>query len=122
MSLDLNVFSVFSVASVILVGLASIYGAKIVKRLYNDEFSAAMRWMLIIVEALFIVQLITFLSIYFSVNEKVISLLSMLLLIFISLLFFFATYKIVHFVELYVFHGKKLPEKKIILLSKKRLK
>ena len=115
--IELSLIYIFNLASLLLVGVASIYGAKTVKHLYDHEFSTAMHWLLIIIESIFLIQLIIFLALYFNLNETVSTLFVLVTTIFIAFLFFFATYKIIQFLEKYSFYSTELSEKEINFLK-----
>ncbi|HZX34720.1 MAG TPA: hypothetical protein VFF09_05055 [archaeon] len=120
MALELTLSNILNLAAIIIIGVSTIYGAKAVKRLYSDEFSATINWMLIIVEALFVMQLIIFLSFYFGVSQQVSTILVLLLTIFVAMLFFFATYKMIQFLEVYTFEHGKISEQSVKGLMKKK--
>jgi len=111
--IDLTLPYIFNLASLLIVGVASIYGAKTVKHLYDHEFSTAMNWLLIIIESIFLVQLIIFLSLYFNLSKDISTIFVLATTIFIAFLFFFATYKIIQFLERYSFYSKDLSQKEI---------
>ncbi len=126
MSFELGIISIFNLVAVLLVGMASVYGAKAIKRLYPDEFSSIINWMLIIVEAVFVIQLIIFLIYFFDMPELTATVFVLLTTIFIALLFFITTYKIVKFTSVFSFEEeitkdqvKELVRKKIEAKKKK---
>ena len=119
MALELSVTYVLNLAAIIIIGVSTLYGAKTVKKLYSDEFATTINWILIIIEALFLVQLVIFLTFYFGINVSVTTLLVMVSTIFVSMLFFFATYKILHFLEIYTFEAPgEIPQQTIEKLMK----
>ena len=89
------------------------------KKLYNDEFAATINWLLIIVETIFVIHLVIFFSAYFRVGQALATLFVLLAMIFLAMLFFFATYKIVHFLEVYSFAHGKLTKEQVKDLKKK---
>jgi len=115
--IELSLVYIFNLSSLLLVGVASIYGAKTVKHLYDHEFSTTMNWLLIIIESVFLIQLIIFLALYFNLDETVSTLFVLVTTIFIAFLFFFATYKIIQFLEKYSFYSADLSEKEITFLK-----
>ena len=112
--------SVFNLAAVIIIGVSSILGAKAVRSLYSDEFASTINWMVIIIEAIFIVQLIIFLTFYFDIDATVSTVFVLLSTLFIAMLFFFATYKIIHFLQKYAFGKDELSKQSINQLIKKK--
>ncbi len=120
MAIELTPTIVLNLAAILLIGVSTIYGAKTVKSLYSDEFAATINWLLIIVEAIFITQLIIFFTAYFSVDETIATIFVLMSTMFVAMLFFFATYKIIQFLQQYTFEAEELPRQSIEKLMKKK--
>jgi len=120
MPVEFSFTSIFNLASVIIIGIASILGAKAVRSLYSDEFAATINWMVIIIEAIFIIQLIIFLTLYFEISAAISTVFVLISTLFIAMLFFFATYKIIQFLQKYAFGKEELSKQSIDRLIKKK--
>jgi hypothetical protein len=120
MSIELSIPSVLNLSAILIIGVSVIYGSKAVKNLYSDEFATTIRWLLILVEAIFIVHLIIFFLYFFEIESDLIVIFVLAPLIFLSMLFFFASYKIIQFLELYSFEKKELSKSSVEKLIKKK--
>lgn len=120
MVVEFTFTSVFNLAAVIIIGVASVLGAKAVRSLYSDEFASTINWMVIIIEAIFIIQLIIFLTFYFEISTTISTVFVLISTLFIAMLFFFATYKIVQFLQKYAFGKEELSKQSINQLIKKK--
>jgi|SRR3989344_5097818 len=120
MGIELSIPSVLNLSAILIIGVSVIYGTKAIKRLYSDEFAATVKWLLILVEAIFIVDLIIFFLYFFGIKSDLLVIFVLAPIIFLSMLFFFASYKIIHFLELYSFEKKELSRSSIEKLIKKK--
>ena len=120
MPIEFTFASIFNLAAVIIIGIASLLGAKAVRSLYSDEFASTINWIVIIIEAIFIIQLIIFLTFYFDIDSTVSTVFVLISTLFIAMLFFFATYKIVQFLQKYAFGKEELSKQSIDGLIKKK--
>src|SRR3989338_3792067 len=120
MTLEFSIPSVLNLSAILIIGVSVIYGSKAIKNLYNDEFAATINWLLILVEAIFIVHLIIFLLFFFDIYSDLLVIFVLVSVIFLAMLFFFASYKIIHFLEMYSFEKKELSGSSIEELIKKR--
>jgi len=121
MPLDFSLTYILNLSAIIIVGLSTIYGAKAINKLYSDEFAATINWLLILVEAAFIVHLVIFFSSYFGLSQELFTMFVLMSTVFLAMLFFFATYKIIHFLEIYSFDNGD-PSEKIKKLVKSKSK
>ena len=120
MSLEFSIPNVLNLSAILIIGVSVIYGSKAIKNLYSDEFAATINWLLILVEAIFIVHLIIFLLFFFDIYSDLLVIFVLVSVIFLAMLFFFASYKIIHFLEMYSFEKKELSGSSIEELIKKR--
>lgn len=120
MALELTMTNILNLSAIIIIGVSTIYGAKAVKSLYSDEFSSTINWILIIIEAIFITQLVIFLALYFNIAQDIATIFVLMSTLFIAMLFFFATYKIIQFLEVYTFEKGELSKQSIKELIKKK--
>jgi len=120
MSLEFSIPNVLNLSAILIIGVSVIYGSKAIKNLYSDEFAATINWLLILVEAIFIVHLIIFLLFFFDIYSDLLVIFVLVSVIFLAMLFFFASYKIIQFLELYSFEKKELSGSSIEELIKKR--
>ena len=120
MGIELSIPSVLNLSAILIIGVSVIYGTKAIKRLYSDEFAATVQWLLILVEAIFIADLIIIFLYFFGIKSDLLVIFVLAPIIFLSMLFFFASYKIIHFLELYSFEKKELSRSSIEKLIKKK--
>ncbi|HZX20490.1 MAG TPA: hypothetical protein VFF13_05745 [archaeon] len=120
MAIDFTLTSIFNVAAIIIIGISAIFGAKAIKKLYSDEFAATINWILIIIEAVFAIQLIIFLTFYFSIDPQVSTIFVLISTLFVAMLLFFGTYKTIQFLQTYAFEKGELSQQSIERLMKKK--
>jgi len=120
MAIEFSLTSILNLSAIILIGMSTLYAARLINRLYTDEFAATMNWLLILVEAIFIVHLVIFFSAYFELAEDLFIMFVLFSTVFLAFLFFFGTYKIIHFLDMYTFDKGKLSKKSIKVLIKKK--
>src|SRR3989338_11350397 len=120
MSLEFSIPSVLNLSAILIIGVSVIYGSKAIKNLYSDEFAATINWLLILVEAIFIVHLVIFFLFFFGIYSDLLIIFVLISIIFLAMLFFFASYKIIHFLEMYSFEKRDLSESSIDELIKKK--